>query len=125
VKLHIESGSARYRITAYGPGRVVVNQEVVEHSLVLTPEQFLRGWGPGRVEDIQIAHVEEIARLQPELVLIGTGRGQRLIGADRLAPLHSRRIGVEVMDTGAACRTFNLLAGEGRRVAAALLMIGA
>lgn len=123
MKLHLDQGAARYRITRYGAGSVTVNGEVLSASLIVTEAELVRDWEPQSFEDLAPAHFERLVALGPELVILGSGRRQRFPDATVLAPLAAAGIGVEVMDTGAACRTFNILAGEGRRVAAALLMM--
>jgi uncharacterized protein len=67
-------------------------------------------------------HIESLLALAPELVLIGTGQKQKFPGASILQPLIHAQIGYEIMDTGAACRTYNVLAGEGRKIVAGLIL---
>lgn len=124
VKLDLESGgNRRNQIRSYGPGHIVVGNVTYVHSLLLTPDDLIDTWPPQTFEDLLPVHFEAIAALEPELVLVGTGKRLRFPQAGILAPLSSRNIGVEIMDTGAACRSYNFLAGEGRRLAAALLMV--
>jgi uncharacterized protein len=87
------------------------------------PQRLVRDWPPQRIEQATLADFRAIAALEPEIVLLGSGRGLRFPPAALLAPLYERGIGVEVMDTGAACRTYNILVTEGRIAAAALIMI--
>ena len=108
-------------IRGYRDGAVVINQATVEHSVILTPDQLL-DWPPTRFEQLTVAHLAAVAELQPELVLLGTGSQQRFPAAALLAPLIGQRIGVESMTTAAACRTYNIIMAEGRRVAAALIV---
>lgn len=122
MKLAIDHGGGRYVIRAYARGRVVVNDEVHTRSLILTPEELVTDWPPQRFEELTVAHVEAIAALAPDVALIGTGERQRFPDPRLLAPLTRARIGVECMDTAAACRSFTVLASEGRRVAVALLL---
>jgi uncharacterized protein len=124
MKLHLE-GAARYRIGAYAPGEVTIGETVYTSSLIVTPERLLPDWAPRGVSDLSAADFEGIAALGPEVVLLGTGRQLRFPPVAALRALIDAGIGYEVMDTGAACRTFNILLAEGRRVAAALLMIEA
>ncbi|MBI2970445.1 MAG: Mth938-like domain-containing protein [Gammaproteobacteria bacterium] len=124
MKLELDStGEGGNRIDSYGPGHVVVGTVTYAHSVVLTPGEMIDPWPPGSFEELAPHHFESIAALQPEVVLLGTGRRLRFPASAVLDPLTTRNIGVEVMDTGAVCRSFNFLAAEGRRVAAALLMI--
>jgi uncharacterized protein len=121
MKLHLETGGARYQITAYRTGEVTVNGQALTGSIVVSDSELIRDWPPRRLEEIEASHLEAILRLQPELVILGSGPHQRFPEPTRLVPLLAAGIGVEVMDTGAACRTFNILVAEGRRVVAALL----
>lgn len=123
MKIHLESGAGQYAIRGYTAGEVVVNETVYTDSLIVTPQQVIPGWPPRVFQDLAAEHFESIARLRPEIVLLGTGQRLRFPSPALLAVLMRERIGYEVMDTGAACRTYNILMAEGRRVAAALLMI--
>lgn len=91
-------------------------------SLVVTPQTVL-DWPPETFADLDARHMEPVLELGPEIVVLGTGEQQRFPSKDVLAAATNIGIGVEVMDTAAACRTYNVLVGEGRAVAAALLMI--
>jgi uncharacterized protein len=123
MRIQLETGGQANLIRGYATGRIIVNQEGYTRSLVVLPGQVIAGWPPQAFEELTRAHVEVLAALRPELVILGTGRRQRFPRAELLAPLVEAGIGWEVMDTGAACRTYNILMGEGRNVAAALLMI--
>jgi uncharacterized protein len=123
VKIHLETGEGRYSIRRYAHGEVVVNDTIYTGSLIVTPREVVAGWPPRGFSDLTAAHFEAVIRLQPEIVLLGTGARLRFPAPAVLAGLMRERIGYEVMDTGAACRTYNILMAEGRRVAAALLMI--
>ena len=114
---------AQFLIRAYAPGQVTVNVEVLTRSLIVSPEQLIRDWPPQLYEEITAHHLHAATTLQPEVLLLGTGAHLRFPHPSLLAELHTQGIGVEVMDTAAACRTYNILVSEGRRVAAALLMI--
>ena len=109
-------------ITGYGLGWVAVNGEQFQSSLVLSARTGAQVWSCTSFEELQAGHFEELAALEPELVLFGSGTQLRFPHAGFLRGLYSRRIGVETMDTAAACRTFNFLAAEGRHVVAALLL---
>ena len=124
MKLHLDNAATRYRITGYAAGRVTVNDETMTRSLIITGNELVRDWPPRSWEEITASHLERVLDLRPEVVLLGSGALLRFPEAAVLAPLAQARIGVEVMDTGAACRTFNVLVAEGRRVAAALVLPG-
>ena len=95
----------------------------VTESLILTNREVISAWEPSRLSDLTAAHMDLVLSLDPELVLLGTGAKQQFPPLEVLSRFHRAQIGVEVMDTAAACRTFNILVAEGRHVAAALLMI--
>ncbi|WP_297528961.1 Mth938-like domain-containing protein [Thiohalobacter sp.] len=112
----------RYRIRSYRPGELRVNEETYRSSLLLGVDALLTDWPPRCLDELRPEHLQTLAEWQPDLVLLGTGARQRFPAAALLAPLYQAGIGVEVMDTGAACRTYNVLVAEDRRVAAALLI---
>lgn len=109
-------------ITGHGPGWVAVNGEKVHHSVVIRSVGTQADWGCARFEDLTEAHFERLAEPRPEVVLFGSGERLRFPPPRLLRALVERRIGVETMDTQAACRTYNILAGEGRQVVVALLI---
>jgi uncharacterized protein len=122
MKLSLDSTDAAYVIRAYGAGSVTVNARVVRRSVIVMPQQLVADWPPQRFEELEESHFEGLAALQPELVILGTGARQRFPHPRLTRALAARGIGVEVMDTAAACRTYNIVMAEGRRVAAALLL---
>jgi uncharacterized protein len=122
MKLHLETGAGRNLIHSYRAGTVVINQQVFARSLLVTPQSIVE-WAPQRFADLAPAHFEAIALLQPEVVVLGTGLRLRFPSPIDTRALAEVGVGLETMDTGAACRTYNILMGEGRRVLAALLMI--
>jgi len=107
-------------ITGYGDDHVLVNGARHDESLVVTAEAVLP-WEAATFEALAQAHFEALAALAPDLVLLGTGPRLRFPAVALTAPLVRAGIGLEVMDLRAACRTFNVLRAEERRVAAALL----
>jgi uncharacterized protein len=111
-----------HSIRGYGVDGVRVGERTLRASVIVSPEQLVDDWRPASVDDLVAEDFEPVLALRPEVVLLGTGQRQRFPDHGVLARLHAARIGVEVMDTGAACRTYNVLLGEGRRVVAALLL---
>ncbi|MBA4328696.1 MAG: hypothetical protein C0428_10755 [Polaromonas sp.] len=113
-------------ILGYGPGWIgVANQgvaEKIEHSVVIGSRGEKFDWACDRFEDLTEAHFARLVDSGPELVIFGSGTRLRFPPPAFLRGLMAARIGVETMDTIAACRTYNILAGEGRKVLAALLM---
>lgn len=107
-------------ISGYGDDHVLVNGERHGASLLITAETLV-AWDATSFEALTQTHFAAIAALAPEVVLLGTGRRLRFPAPALIAPLVAARIGLEVMDLRAACRTYNVLVAENRRVAAALL----
>lgn len=104
------------------PDAITVVDRVLTNSFLLAPDQLVEDWPVISAEQFDLASVDRIAALQPEVVLLGTGVRQVFPPREAQVALLRQRIGVEVMDNAAACRTYNLLAGEGRRVVAAIIM---
>lgn len=123
MKMILEKGdAAAYRINGYASGRITVNDWVIETSTILTPDRLLTQWPPVRFEDLEPTHMAAIIELTPEIVLLGTGPHQRFPSRNIMLSLLERGIGLEVMNTPSACRTYNILMAEGRRVLAALII---
>lgn len=123
MKMILEnSDAAAYWITNYAPGRVTINRQVIEASVIVTPDSLFCDWPPGRFEDLNRAHMDPIIELAPDVVLLGTGLRQYFPSRNIMLSLLERAIGLEVMDTHSACRTYNILMHEGRRVVAALII---
>jgi uncharacterized protein len=131
-----------YSIHAYDAGQVTVTfpfdptaaadaetgpvrREILRHSLIIMPDRLVTDWPPQRFEDLAPGHFGLLAAYAPEVVLFGSGARLRHPHPRLLSALIDRGIGVEVMDTGSACRTYNFLMSDRRRVAAALLIIAA
>ncbi|MGF1526351.1 MAG: Mth938-like domain-containing protein [Candidatus Competibacterales bacterium] len=111
-------------IRAYREGALTVNDGmVVERSLLIMPDQLVTDWPPQSLGELEPQHCERLAELEPELVILGTGAQQQFPHPRLTQGLLERQIGVEVMATGPACRTYNIVCAEGRRVLAALFMI--
>ncbi len=109
-------------LTGIGPGWVAVDGERVSHSLILCSDGQRIPWPVQRFEDLAASHFETLFSLEVEVIIFGSGSRIRFPHPAWVAPLSSRRIGIESMNTAAACRTYNILAQEGRTVAAALLV---
>ena len=100
-------------------------EEAVTSSAIITPATIIRDWEPQSLDELTPAHLQQVLEFQPEIVILGTGLQLRFPSTEIMQVCHTAGTGIEVMDTGAACRTYNILAAEGRHVAAALLMIKA
>jgi uncharacterized protein len=123
MKLSLDTSSASYLIRAYSVGEIVVNERRITESVIVLPERLVLGWPPQNFEELDMQHIQVLAELEPEIVLLGTGSRLRFPSPSLTQPLFEQRVGLEVMDTAAACRTYNILSAEGRKVAAALMMI--
>jgi uncharacterized protein len=122
LKLHLESARAQNTFTGYGKGYVSVNGERLQRSAVVLPDRILPDWPPSSFDALAPEHFSMLAGLGCEIVLLGTGAQLRFPRAEIIAPLVRAGVGVEVMDLQAACRTYNILMAEERKVAAALLI---
>jgi uncharacterized protein len=122
VKLQPDRFEGVNAVTAVAPGVVRINARPYTTSLVLPWRGEVLAWPCSAFEQLRAGHFEQLAALAPELVIFGSGQLLRFAAPALMRSLIERRIGVETMDTAAACRTFNVLAGEGRAVVAALLL---
>jgi len=123
LKLHADTPTTQNAVTAYGPGFVEINRGRHTTNLIVTPDQ-VEPWAVTSFESLDATTFERLRELRSEVVLLGTGTRQRFPNPRLTRSLTDARIGLEVMDTQAACRTYNILVGEGRRVAAALFVEG-
>ncbi|UCE31658.1 MAG: Mth938-like domain-containing protein [Burkholderiales bacterium] len=121
MKLQFEQ-AALNTVTAYGDDYVEVNRVRYHHALLLAPEGPVERWPAEGEAGFAAQSLRALLERAPEIVLLGTGARQRFPHPSVTAPLLSARVGVEVMDTQAACRTYNILMSEGRRVLAVLLL---
>jgi uncharacterized protein len=122
VQFTLEQGSPANLIRGYSETELRIGAQHVHRSCIVTAERLITDWEPLTFADLMPVHLEAIFALAPELVLIGTGPVQRFAAAPVRAEFARRRVGLEVMQLGAACRTFNVLLQEERRVAAALFL---
>jgi len=122
VKLHLERFEGLNAFTGYGDGYVMVNGRRHATSLVVFPERVVDPWEVQTPEAIVEPVLDFLAALPLEIVLVGTGPRMHLVHPRHYRRLAEARIGVEVMDTFAACRTYNILLAEGRKVAAAIVI---
>lgn len=124
MKLHAERIEGTNAIARHGPDGVLVNGVQHTHSVVVPWSGLVAPWPVARFEALEAEHFLALAAYAPELVILGSGTRLRFPPASLLRPLIERRIGIESMDTAAACRTYNVLLSEGRSVVAALLFEG-
>ena len=122
MKLHLERPAGQNAFTGYGPGWVDVNGRRYERNLIVMPEAIITEWQVDAVATLTAAHFADLAPFRPEILLLGSGAAFRLAPPTLVRALAAENIGVESLDTHAACRTYNILLGEGRLVAAALFL---
>lgn len=122
MKISLETTEGRNLFTGYGDGYVDVNGARHRTNIVVAADSLTPDWCTGPLETLTEEHMQRLAATAPEIVLLGSGAAFRLPPPAILAPLYQAGIGVEVMDTRAACRTYNILLSEGRRVVAALIV---
>lgn len=136
MKFSRELSEGLYTIHAYREDEVIVNSPrreegvdedgrlALRQSFIISPQRLLRDWPPATIGQVEAEHLSALSGLGLEVILLGTGKQLRFPAAGQLAALVSLGIGYEVMDTPAACRTYNILAGEGRQVGAAIIIEG-
>jgi len=122
MKLHTSSTEKYQTVTGYDHAGVEINAQRFDYSVLVMPEVAPRPWSVSRFEDLTAAHFEQIAADKPDVVVLGTGERQRFVHPRLVASLSAMRIGVESMDSHAACRTYNILMGEGRKVVLAIII---
>lgn len=145
MQIHQDLDVHHYSIKGYSKGKITVlvpllaelneetdangnpakglEQETLTSSMLLTSMHLNRDWPPQRIDDLRVEHIQALVELNPEVAIIGTGTSLKWPDRSLLRPLIDAGIGYEIMDTAAACRTYNVLSYEGRTVAAALMMI--
>ena len=109
-------------ITGYGDGYVEINKTPYTHAVLLSSDGAISEWPVQSFDGLEAAHFAQMVDLEPELILIGTGSKQRFPKPELLKSLISAKVGFEIMDSQAACRTYNILVGEGRQVLLALIV---
>lgn len=109
-------------ISACAPGEITVNEAVIRSSVIVTPGQVIIDWLPKHFEDLTATHLARLEELAPEVIVIGTGNALHFPDPCVTASFLKQGIGVEIMDTNAACRTYNILLSEDRHVVAVLLI---
>ena len=122
MKLHATFTQKYQTVTGYDQGWVEINAVRFTHSLLVLPEVAPVSWPVENFKNLSGADFEIIEAIQPDVVILGTGTKQHFVHPRLIAGLAARRIGVECMDNQAACRTYNILMAEGRKVALALIM---
>jgi uncharacterized protein len=122
LKLHLANFTHQYVFTGYGDGYVLINQTRYEKNLIVLPDYLIEDWPASSVAQLNVQHFEILLPHAPEIVILGTGAKHQFPDQSLLSQLGKLGIGIEIMDTKACCRTYNILAEEGRRVAAAIFV---
>ena len=122
MKFTLDRPPTPHLVRGYSPGLLRVGERELTRSIIVAADTLLEDWRPQHIGELTAADLEPALALRPEVLLLGTGARQVFPPHELLGRLYAARIGIEVMDTGAACRTFNVLVGEGRAVAAALII---
>jgi len=122
MKLTLDSSSRVNLVRAYSPSELRIGEHIVRARCIVTASCLITEWEPATYAELDVGHLEAILALKPEVVLLGTGPAQRFPPATIRRVFAERGVGLEVMDLGAACRTFNILVQEERQVVAALFL---
>lgn len=122
MKLHPANFSHQYIFTGYGDGYVVINQIRYEKNLIVLPDRLIENWPVISVSELEIQHFENLLPHALEIIVLGTGIAYQFPSHSILSQAAKMGIGIEIMDTKACCRTYNILVEEGRRVGAVLFI---
>lgn len=122
MQFTLETTSQVNLVRAYSSSELRIGEARVRTSCIVTADKLIMDWEPRSFEALRTEHLMRLLALEPQIVLLGTGSQQRFAPPSMRAMLAERGVGLEVMDLGAACRTFNILVQEERRVAAALFL---
>lgn len=120
--LNLDENSAAYQIRSFAPGKLQINEKIYTRSLIVTPTRLIENWSPQLISELSSESLIIISNLRPDILIIGTGSKQAFLSADVYGNLINQGIGVEIMSTSAACRTYNALSAENRNVVAALII---
>ncbi|MFI4955101.1 MAG: Mth938-like domain-containing protein [Gammaproteobacteria bacterium] len=121
MKFALDSAGSHYTIKRYSPEGITINDTDYTRSLIVSADTLLTDWSPQTLEDLKPESFAPILELKPTILLLGVGERHQFPAPALLQNLYRNNIGVEIMTTAAACRTFNVLVAEGRSVVAALL----
>ena len=122
MKLHLAQNAGLLTFSSHGPGYVSVNGTRYEGSVLVCGREVIADWAPNGFDGLEASQFEQLANTGAEIVLFGSGERQRFPSPELFKPLIAKGIGLEVMDTKAACRTYNILVAEGRKVACGILI---
>lgn len=120
--LSLDDNQAKYQIRAFTPGMIQINETNFDRSLIVTPTQLIIDWAPQSLAELTRESLARVIELKPDVLLLGTGTNLVFPPSALYADLINHHIGVEIMDTRAACRTYNALSAENRNVVACLII---
>ncbi|MBX3709825.1 MAG: Mth938-like domain-containing protein [Gammaproteobacteria bacterium] len=120
--LDLDDNSAQFQIRSYQPGYIQVNEKIFTRSILIAPDKLIEDWQPQAIDELKAESLTPIISFKPDILLLGTGSTLVLIPVEVYGELINLGIGVEVMSTSAACRTFNVLSSENRKIMAALIV---
>ena len=113
-----------YKIISYSEDSFQTNDRIVKSNIIITKDQLIENWLEEGYSCFAMQHLEQVISLQPEIIILGTGKTLTFPNQEIFTYINSKNIGFEVMDTGAACRSYNLLIDEGRNAVACLFLSG-
>lgn len=122
MKFAQDSQDEGYVITAYDKNSISINGKPFSKSLIVTTRQLQKNWDITAIESLQANHINQVLSFNPELIIIGTGNSLIFPAVETYSAIIKLGIGVDFMDTRAACRTYNILMSEGRDVVAGLIL---
>ncbi len=122
MKFAEDHNHSRYQLTGYESDGVEINGLMHKKSFVLSPMELVNDWQPQELSALTVEHFDAIYAMKPEVIILGTGTVQIFPDREILKYLVQNRIGYEIMDTPAACRTFNIIMAEGRTVVAGMFI---
>lgn len=122
MDLKLDANPAHYQIRAYQPGKIQINNTIYAESIIVSPERLIEHWKPQHISQLTREDLTIISELSPAILLIGTGSSLEFPDLSVYGDLINEGIGIEVMDSGAACRTYNALTAENRNVVAAIII---
>jgi len=122
MKFSAADNDGGHLILGYGPGRIFIGDRTYTRGLIVSPERIDTDWGPENATDLAVEHFEALLALDPQIIIVGTGKHQVFPGPNVYLTVLQQGLGVDIMDTGAACRTYNILVSEGRKVASGLII---
>jgi uncharacterized protein len=122
MPLNLDDNQASYQIRGFTPGALKINNDIYTHSVIVAADTLISDWEPQTITELTAAHLEAIIAMKPAILLIGTGTTLTFPEISVYGDLINHGIGVEIMNTSAACRTYNALTAENRQVVAAIFV---